>query len=186
MSIFYDLLNNGFYMLKNVKKTCALFLAISYMFSPEIMASRKTPAKVVAGWVEKIVVEKQNFTVKAKLDTGAKTSSIFAQDITLFKKNKKRWVRFTLVLLTDNKVQKKITLEKPRARRVKVKEHNGKHDHRPVVDLEICFNGRVYTTEFTLTDRSAFIYPVLLGRAFLSKRAIIDAEKTFRTLATCH
>lgn len=149
-------------------------------------ASSRTPAKVVAGWVEKVVIEDQNYAVKAKLDTGAKTSSIHAEDIELFEKNKKKWVRFTLVLPGEDKSLNRITLEKPRARRVKIKEHDGERDRRPVVELDICFNGFHYNAQFTLVDRQEYIYSVLLGRRFLNKKAIIDPDKTFQTLAICH
>ena len=149
-------------------------------------ASSTTPAKVVAGWVERVVIENQDYAVKAKLDTGAKTSSIYAENIELFKKDKKTWVRFTLVLPDENKSLHRITLEKPRSRRVKVKEHDGVHDRRPVVDLDVCFNGFHYNAEFTLANREEYIYSILLGRRFLNEKAIIDPATTFQTLAKCH
>lgn len=149
-------------------------------------ASSKTPAKVVAGWVEKVVIEDQDYAVKAKLDTGAKTSSIHAEDIQLFERDKRKWVRFTLVLPGADQSLHRMTLEKPRARRVKVKEHDGEHDSRPVVELDICFNGFHYNAQFTLVNRQEYIYSILLGRRFLNKKAIIDPDKTFQTLAICH
>jgi len=149
-------------------------------------AGRTTPAKVVAGWVEKVVIENQDYAVKAKLDTGANTSSIYAENIELFEKDKDKWVRFTLVLPDENKSLQRITLEKPRARRVKVKEHDGEHDRRPVVELDICFNGFHYNAQFTLANRQEYIYAILLGRRFLSEKAIIDPNETFQTLAMCH
>lgn len=149
-------------------------------------ASSKTPAKVVAGWVEKVVIENQNYAVKAKLDTGAKTSSIHAENIELFERDKKKWVRFTLVLPGEDKLLHRITLEKPRTRRVKIKEHDGEHDHRPVVELDMCFNGFHYDTQFTLVNRQGYIYSILLGRRFLNEKAIIDPDQTFQTLSMCH
>ena len=148
--------------------------------------ARTTPAKAIAGWVENVVIENQAYSVKAKLDSGAKTSSIYAENIELFKKGNKTWVRFTLVLPDAKHSLHRFTLEKPRARRVKVKEHDGEHDRRPVVDLDMCFNGNHYTSEFTLADRKEYIYHVLLGREFLSAKAVIDPEETFLTLGTCH
>lgn len=149
-------------------------------------ASSKTPAKVVAGWVEKVVIEDQNYAVKAKLDTGAKTSSIHAENIELFEKDKKKWIRFTLVLPDADKSLQRMTLEKPRVRRVKVKEHDGEHDSRPVVELDICFNGFHYNAQFTLVNRQEYIYSILLGRRFLNEKAIVDPSKTFQTLSMCY
>ena len=145
----------------------------------------KEPARVIAGWVEKVRIENQAYEVKAKLDTGARTSSIHASNIKSFKKDGERWVKFTLEL-TDNKDKKHtLKLEKPRSRRTNIKNHDGEHDKRAVVDLDLCFNGNTYTTEFTLADRTEYIYDVLLGRQFLKKIAIVDPTKTFLTLAKC-
>lgn len=145
----------------------------------------KQPARVIAGWVEKIRIENQPYDIKAKLDTGAKTSSIYATNIEAFKKNGKRWARFTLMLDDSKGKTHKLQLEKPRARKANIKNHDGKHDKRYVVELDICFNGRQYSTEFTLADRNEYIYGVLLGREFLKRTAIVDANRTFLTLAAC-
>ena len=145
----------------------------------------KDPARVIAGWVEKVRIDHHEFDVKAKLDTGARTSSINSRNIKSFKKDGERWVRFTLVL-TDSKDNKhEIEMEKPRSRRTNIKNHNGEHDKRYVVDFEVCFNGRKFLTEFTLADRREYIYDVLLGRQFLKQTAIIDPKRIFLTTAKC-
>jgi hypothetical protein len=156
----------------------ALFILLSCS-ATSLWANSKTPGKVIAGYVEKIVIENQSFTTKAKLDTGAKTSAIYADKIERFRKNGQRWVEFTLIL------NEKVTLERQRVRQVKIKGDGGDFDARPVVELDICFNGRHYTTEFTLADRGEYIYPVLLGREFLNGKALVDPEETFLTLASC-
>lgn len=148
-------------------------------------AHAKQPARVIAGRVEKIRIENQPYDVKAKLDTGAKTSSIYATNVEPFKKDGKRWARFTLHLNDSKGNTYKLDLEKPRARKANIKNHDGQHDKRYVVELDICFNGRQYSTEFTLADRNEYIYGVLLGREFLKQTAIVDANKTFLTLSAC-
>ena len=137
--------------------------------------------KIVAGWIEKLIVEDQDFSVKAKLDTGAKTSSIYAENIETFKRDGARWVRFTLRLTDTNDQTHYLALEKPRVRRVKIKNHDGDHDSRAVVALDIAFNGVSYSAEFTLADRNEYIYGVLLGRDFLQGNVIVDADQTFVT-----
>jgi hypothetical protein len=145
----------------------------------------KDPARVIAGWVEKVRIDNYDFDVKAKLDTGARTSSIHAKNIKSFKKDGERWVRFTLIL-TDSKDNKhEMKMEKPRSRRTNIKNHNGEHDERHVVDFEVCFNDRRTTTEFTLADRREYIYDILLGRQFLKQTAIIDPKRIFLTTAKC-
>lgn len=148
-------------------------------------AQEKDPARVIAGWVENVRVEKQDFEVKAKLDTGATTSSIHAMNIESFKKGNKSFVRFDLPLTDKPGDVQQMTFEKPRSRKVKIKNHDGKHDKRYVVELDLCFNGVSYPVQFTLVDRSQFNYKVLLGRRFLSKVAIIDPLHSFLTTASC-
>ncbi len=145
----------------------------------------KDPATIISGWVEKIRIENQDFEIKAKLDTGAKTSSIHAIDIKTFKRDGDKWVKFTLELTDSRDKKHTLKLEKPRSRRINIKNHDGEHDKRIAVDLQICFNGDIYTTEFTLADRTEYIYDVLLGRQFLKKIAIVDPNRTFLTLAIC-
>ncbi len=145
----------------------------------------KEPARVIAGWVEKVHIENQDYDLKAKLDTGAKTSSIYAINVKPFKKDGKRWAKFTLLLTDSRGNEHKLDLEKPRSRKANVKNHDGNHDTRYVVELDVCFNGRKFATEFTLADRNEYIYGVLLGRQFLKRAAIIDPDKTFLTAPSC-
>ncbi|MGI9227551.1 MAG: ATP-dependent zinc protease family protein [Gammaproteobacteria bacterium] len=172
------------YINKKMLKHFATILLIVLWTFPVILSS-KEPAKVIAGWVENVRIENQNYKVKAKLDTGAKTSSIHATNIESFKKNEEKWVRFTLSLADSKENRHKIDIEKPRSRKTSIKNHDGSPDKRYVVDLQICFNGRTFTTEFTLADRSEYIYDVLLGRQFLKNVTIIDPDETFLTLAEC-
>lgn len=159
------------------------FFASSILFSNNLWA--KDPAKIIAGWVEKVRIEHQDFKVKAKLDTGARTSSIHAKNIKSFKKGGERWVRFTLVLLDSKDIVHEIEMEKPRSRRTNIKNHDGNHDKRYVVDLDMCFNGHIVSTEFTLADRKEYIYDVLLGRRFLRKFALVDPSRIFLTSDHC-
>ncbi len=160
-----------------------IFIAAINMSSASLWA--KDPAKIIAGWVEKVRIGDQKFDIKAKLDTGARTSSINARNIKSFKKDGERWVSFTLILLDSKDNEHEIQMEMPRSRRTNIKNHNGEHDKRHVVDFEICFNGQKYTTEFTLADRREYIYDVLIGRQFLKKIAVIDPDRIFLTTTNC-
>lgn len=169
-----------------IPRTARLILiALIYLFFYAPISFAKEPARVIAGWVEKVRIENQDYDIKAKLDTGAKTSSIHAINVKPFKKDGKRWAKFTLVLTDSRDNKYKLDLEKPRSRKANIKNHDGKHDPRYVVDLDLCFNGRKFVTEFTLADRSEYIYGVLLGRQFLKRAALIDPDKTFLTQPSC-
>ena len=166
----------------------ALALAVLLCFASSVpaLASSKTPGKVIAGWVEKVELgTHQPIETKAKLDTGAKTSSIHAENIERFKKDGDRWVRFVLVLEgTDDEVHR-VAMEKPIERNIRVKDHDDPSSRRPIVELPMCFDGRVHNVDFSLADRSGFIYSVLIGRRFLNDVAVVDAGRTFLTKASC-
>lgn len=162
-----------------------LLLMTCLGFSASVSASSRTPGKVVAGWVEKVTVVSADVVTKAKLDTGAKTSSIYGVNVENFKRDGKRWTRFDLVVTNLNDKEKIISLERRRIRKVRIKGEADEYDRRSVVKLPICFDGRSYDVEFTIADRRNYIYPVLLGREFLEGRALVDSEETFLTKAAC-
>ncbi len=134
--------------------------------------------KLIAGWVESIVLEEGQFSLTAKLDTGARTSSIHAKDIGYFERDSKRWVRFTL-LAEEGEGTKAHEIEAELLRTVKIKRHKLPSMQRPVVSLGFCMNGHYYKTQFTLADRSNYLYPMLLGRRFLKGRLLVDPEVQF-------
>lgn len=161
-----------------------LILAYALMvFATAATAGDNHPEQV--GWVERLAFDRGNVVLKAKLDSGAKTSSINAENIERFEKEGEDWVRFELVLKTVEGDYERIPLEEPLYRNVLIKEHEGKNDRRPVVKLGFCFNNKKYRAQFTLVDRSKFIYPVLLGRRFLADRVVINPGKVHMTAPEC-
>jgi len=168
--------------MKVLQGLCAAILLLA---APLSQGSSQDPGKVIAGWIEKISLADPPLILKAKLDTGAKTSSIHAINVEQFKKDGDRWVRFDLLLTDVNDKKHTIHMETPKARRVRIKNTDGDHDRRAVVELEICFDGRKHLTEFTLANRAEYIYDVLLGREFLQGIAVVDPENTFLTQAGC-
>lgn len=138
----------------------------------------------VVGWVEFVKFHQHDVIAKAKLDSGAMTSSLHAENIRYFDRDGERWVRFTY----DKKARpprhgmpgvprQKQVIEAPLKRVVKIKQHTVDYVERPVVELPLTLGAKQYTVEFTLTDRDAFIYPVLLGRRFLQTALIIDPAR---------
>jgi len=139
--------------------------------------SRPIREKLIMGWLESVYLRPWNLRVTAKLDTGAKTSSLHADNIEHFSHDGQDWVRFKLSGEDSSKTP--VTVEKPLVRTAWIKERTSQSSKRVVVKLNLCKNGREYETEFTLGDRSNFNYPVLLGRSFLENVALVDAASTF-------
>ena len=134
--------------------------------------------RIIAGWLEMIVLSPWQIKLKAKLDSGAKTSSIHAENIEHFERDGKTWIRFDLPKGSDKKSVQS-TIEVPLLREVQIKRHKMPSVTRSVVEMSFCINGHQYTTQFTLADRGNFNYPVLLGRRFLSNNILVDSAETF-------
>jgi hypothetical protein len=137
--------------------------------------------KTIAGWLEKVRISPENLLIRAKLDTGAKTSSLTALNMVEFMRNGESWVRFDV---TD-KSSKKITMEKKVERITRIKRHGMASQIRVVIVLPVCLGSLLQDTEVTLVDRTEFNYPMLLGRNFLSGRFVVDPSAKFTMKSQC-
>lgn len=139
-------------------------------------------AKAVYGWVEYVHVYPGALKIKAKLDTGANTSSMNALGLDVFERDGEHWARFHVV---DPGEEARVEYERRVSRFVRIKDHDGKADRRPVVRMSLCL-GRIHReVEFSLADRSEFNYQVLIGRNFLTDAVLVDAGRTFLASEGC-
>lgn len=74
----------------------------------------------IYGWVENGLLLPENLPVKAKLDTGAQTSSLDAKDLRRFERDGEPWVRFTVEVKEEGK-NRRVTFERKVVRDVKVR-----------------------------------------------------------------
>lgn len=162
-----------------MKLWLAIFLVLSNgaVLAKGGEAESKILERTIMGWLEPTVVAPATFIIRAKLDTGAKTSSLHARNVEIFNRQSRQWVRFIvddLSAKTGGKAAAAVTFERPLARVAKVKRLGQEAASRPVVTLPFCLNGQQYESEFTLIDRAGFNYPMLLGRGFLKDVALVD------------
>ena len=137
------------------------------------------------GWVEEGLILPEETRVKFKLDTGALTSSMHAENIDRFKKNGDDWVRFTVELEDiDSDKQVETRLERKIVRKIKVRGAGGAEE-RPVVLMKVCLGNRIHEEQFSLNDRDKMNYPVLIGRRMLEDVGPVDSSKTFTTEPNC-
>ena len=156
---------------------CALLTAAS--------AGHAEKEKTVYGWVENAQLVPWGVTLKAKLDTGALTSSMHATDIEKFEKDDETWVRFK-TRVEDQRTAEMVSkeYERPLYRQLEVSGAGGT-DERPVVLLEVCMNNTIYEEQFSLRDRGDMIYPMLLGRRTIKHLGLIDVSETFLNNPEC-
>jgi len=158
-------------------------LVLSLLLVPVLLATTAADARIrTYGWLEWAFLKPDHVRIKAKLDTGAKTSSIHAVDIEKFTRDDREWVRFNVPITPRNGGGKRtriVPMERPIVRDVLIKAHRGEALERPVVNIDICLGGITFTTPVTLTDRSRFNYPLLLGRVALQGRAVVDVAQKY-------
>lgn len=161
---------------------CALLLSACVSAASTADNADSGTGKAIYGWVEPITIGTQALPLLAKLDTGATTSSLSAEAISEFERDKDdHWVRFTV---RDHK-NRPVVFEAPLVRHVRIRRHGSTPQRRPVVKLGMCV-GTVYRErQFTLTDREGFVYPVLVGRNYLEGRILVDSARKKTTQPHC-
>jgi hypothetical protein len=151
-----------------------LILALS---CPQVVASEL----LRAGWIEKAVLYPQGIVLRAKLDTGAKTSSLHAPDPEFITRDGKQWVRMSVT----NKAIETVMIEAPVVRSATIKRHFGDKQSRPVVQLDLCIGNVRKTEEVNLVDRAGMNYQLLIGRNFLEGALLIDSGATYMLSLDC-
>ncbi len=116
--------------------------------------------------------------IKARIDSGAKTSSIHAFNILPFKQNGQDWVSFEIHPLQRER-KPTIKCESRVFDTRDVKSSNGVHENRYVIKAPIRFAGESWEIEITLTNRDAMGYRMLLGREAMRGRIVIDPDESF-------
>ena len=129
------------------------------------------------GWREWIYLPKfEDFAIKAKVDTGARTSALHATKIKEYDKNGKKLVSFRLHQSNNH-----IDISTQLIRYLKITSSFGDSEIRPLIRLKIRLGERSWFTEVTLTKRTRMTYPMLIGRNTLMKKYLIHSHKSYLT-----
>ncbi|WP_255447663.1 RimK/LysX family protein [Schumannella sp. 10F1B-5-1] len=136
-------------------------------------------SNTLAGWREWVQLPDVGVPwIKAKLDTGARTSAIHAYDIEPFERDGAEWVRFTIrpwQRTTDGQV----AVECPVADHRAVRSSSGHVQHRYVVEMTLVLVGRTVTIEVTLSNRDRMGFRMLIGREALRQGFLVDSDASF-------
>ena len=116
--------------------------------------------------------------VKARIDSGAKTSSLQSQNIKIIHKNEEEWVRFEMTPIQENR-SLKLICEAPLVDRRMVKSSSGVSEERLVIRTEVVVGRHRFDLELTLASRDTMEYRMLLGREALNERFLVDSSKSF-------
>lgn len=116
--------------------------------------------------------------IKARVDSGAKTSSMQASKIKIFTKGMEDWVRFEVNPLQDNRSISLLCQAKLLDIR-SVKSSQGISEERPVIKTPVNIGGKIYEIELTLANRDTMEYRMLLGREAINGRYLVDPAQGF-------
>ena len=116
--------------------------------------------------------------IKVRVDSGAKTSALHAENIVAFEKNGEKWVRFIVHPLQRN-VKSIIACEAKIIDKRIVKSSTGTRESRYVINTEISLGDLSWTIELTLTNRDSMGYRMLLGREAMAGKIIVDPDEHF-------
>jgi hypothetical protein len=111
--------------------------------------------------------------VKAKIDTGARSSAIHAFDIEEFERDGERWVRYSIHPWQGSGEDATTVESRVHDRRV-VRSSSGH-----VVRMDIRLAGRTVTTEMTLSSRDQMGFRMLVGREALRQGFLVDPARSY-------
>ena len=133
----------------------------------------------IIGWREQLALPDLGIPeVKAKIDTGARSSALHAFDVETFERDGKPMVRFK-VHPYQRDAQRTVTAEAELIDQRQVRNSGGQAQVRPVIETTVEINGYTFPIELTLTNRDAMGFRMLLGRQAVRRRFLVDAGRSF-------
>ena len=116
--------------------------------------------------------------LKAKLDTGARTSAIHAFDLEEFERDGVPWVRYS-VHPWQRSAEDSVVAESPIVDRRGVRSSSGHTEERLVVMLELSLVGHRVDAEMTLSRRDEMGFRMLVGREALRRGFLVDPGRSY-------
>ena len=140
---------------------------------------RKKKELKIIGWRERVALPNLGIkAIKAKVDTGARTSSLHAYDIETYKRDGNEYIKFKVHPDQDSS-KKTVTCRSKILEYRKVKSSNGHSELRPVILTTIQLLEEEWPIEITLTNRDEMGFRMLLGRASIRNRFWVNPGKSF-------
>jgi len=135
--------------------------------------------KATLGWREWVALPDLGIdAIKAKVDTGARTSALHAFSLAPFERDGKTWVRFSMhPLQYDTSLVTEC--EAPVLDQRRVRDSGGHSELRYVIETTILIGDTAVSAEITLTDRETMKFRMLLGRTTLKQGYTVDPARSY-------
>ena len=133
----------------------------------------------LVGWREWLALPELGIPVlRAKLDTGARSSSLHVERWELFDRGGVRWVRFEL-RPGSRKGKREQRLEAPVIDTRAVTDSSGNRAVRPFIRTRVRLGEATWPIEINLTNRKGMLFPMLLGRTAMAGRFMVEPARSF-------
>lgn len=134
---------------------------------------------LILGWEEWVSLPDLGLpAVKAKIDTGARTSALHAFAIEPYRDREQQMVRFRMHPI-PGRHDIIVTCNAPVIDRREVASSNGDREVRYVIATRIAIGGRMWPIELTLTNRESMSYRMLVGRQAIRDDIFVDPDASF-------
>jgi hypothetical protein len=134
---------------------------------------------ILVGWREWLALPDLGVAaIKAKIDTGARTSALHVERLEYFELDGRRWVRFELEP-RSRRHGKPLVCEAPIVDERPVTDSGGDRALRPFIRTLVAIGPEVWGIEINLTNRRSMMFPLLLGRTAMRGRLQVDPEQSF-------
>jgi hypothetical protein len=135
----------------------------------------------VFGWRERVALPQLGIDrIKAKLDTGARSSALHVESVEPFLRDDVQWLRFEV--LTGRRARHPFVCEAAALDRRRVRDSGGHVSERWFIETDVALGPLRLGIEISLTDRCGMLFPMLLGRTALAGRMLVDPARSY-TLA---
>ena len=153
------------------------------MAEPGTGTDADSPSNTIAGWREWVSLPGLGVGwIKAKCDTGARTSAIHAFDLEVFEKNGEAgpegWVRYSVHPWQDSD-DDAVACESRVVAQREVRSSSGHVEERYVVCLDVSMVGHVITAEVSLSRRDEMGFRMLIGREALRQGFLVDPGRSY-------